>query len=238
MLCPDHGQTSTPVPPDPVIHVVDDDQATLDLLRLLLKTVGLPVITYSLPSLFTQTFDPNRPCCVILDVRMPESNGVETFTWLRQHARTVPVIFVSGYSDLATVIRVMKLGAVEFFEKPFNKQQLIEAVQFWVRRDTAAYQIWVRYKASLDRLATLSVRERQVLDCVLDGKSNKQTARHLGVSPKAIEVHRAHLMRKMNAGNVVELVTQITGCLRCSGSPVTWPPCLNRAQMDDTASSK
>ena len=237
MLFPHRGQPDLrSAAADPVVHVVDDDEATLDLLQLLLKTVGLAAAAYSTPSAFIEAFDPNRPCCVILDLRMPELNGVETLTWLRRRARLVPVIFVSGYSDLATVVRVMKLGTVEYFEKPFNKERLIEAIQLWVRNDIAAHRVWVQHKAGLDRLATLSVRERQVLDCVLDGMSNKQTARRLGVSPKAIEVYRGHLMQKMNAGNVVELVTQIAGCLRCSGHAVIQPPCLRRMAPEDIAS--
>ena len=237
MLSPHRGQPDLgSVAADPVVHVVDDDEATCDLLQLLLKTVGLAAATYALPSAFMEAFDPNRPCCVVLDLRMPESNGVETLTWLRRRARFVPVIFMSGYSDLATAVRVMKLGAVEYFEKPFNKERLIETIQLWVRNDVAAHRLWVQHKAGLDRLATLSARERQVLDCVLDGMSNKQTARQLGVSPKAIEVYRGHLMQKMNAGNVVELVTQIAGCLRCSGHAVIQPPCLKRSEPEDVAS--
>ena len=213
-----HGQgNGSPVTPDSVVHVVDDDEATRDLLQLLLKTVGLKAATYSLPSMFIERFNPDRPGCVILDLRMPESNGVETLAWLRTRARTVPVIFVSGYGDLATVVRAMKLGAVEFFEKPFNKELLIETIQHWVRTDIAAHRSWSQRRVTLDRLATLSGRERQVLECVLDGMSNKETARHLGVSPKAIEIYRGHRMQKMAADNVVKLVMQIAGCLKSAG---------------------
>ena len=218
---------------DTVVHVVDDDEPTQDLLRLLLNTVGLKTTAYSLPSIFIEKFDPARPGCVILDLRMPESNGIETLTWLRTRARTIPVIFVSGHGDLATVVRAMKLGAVEFFEKPFNKELLIETIQHWVRSDIATHRVWTQHAVTLDRLATLSCREKQVLECVLGGMSNKETARHLGVSPKAIEVYRAHLMQKMEVGNVVKLVMQITGCLRYGGHPVTTPPCLNRMELND-----
>ena len=225
----------SPVTPDAIVHVVDDDEPTRDLLRLLLKTVGLQTATYALPSEFMEKFDLDRPGCVILDVRMPESNGIEILTWLRTRARTIPVIFVSGHGDLATVVRAMKLGAAEFFEKPFNKELLIEAIQHWVRSDVATHRIWTQHAVTLDRLATLSCRERQVLECVLDGMSNKETARHLGVGPKAIEVYRAHLMQKMEADNVVKLVIQITGCLRCGGRPMITPPCFNRTKLSDRA---
>ncbi len=223
----------SPATPDAVVHVVDDDESIRDLLQLLLKTVGLKAVTYSSSSVFIEKFDPARPSCVILDLRMPESNGFETLTWMRTRARLVPVIFVSGYGDLATVVRAMKLGAVEFFEKPFNKELLIEAIQHWVRSDIAAHRMWCQHKVTLDRLATLSRRERQVLDCVLDGMSNKETARHLSVSPKAIEIYRGHLMQKMEAGNVVGLVMRIAGCLKCGGQPAIRLPCLDRMRLDD-----
>ena len=219
--------------PDAVVHVVDDDEPTRDLLQLLLRTVGLKTATYSLPSVFIEKFDPDQPGCVILDLRMPESNGIETLAWLRKRARTVPVIVVSGYGDLATVVRTMKLGAVEFFEKPLNKELLIEAIQHWVRSDIAAHRTWSKHKVTLDRLARLSGREAQVLECVLQGMSNKETARHLRVSPKAIEVYRGHLMQKMEAANVVKLVVQIAGCLKCADHHVFRPPFLNRMELDD-----
>ena len=216
--------------PDAVVQVVDDDETMRDLLQLLLKTVGVKAVTYPSSSEFIEKFDPARPGCVILDLRMPESNGFETLTWLRTRARFVPVILVSGYGDLATAVRAMKLGAVEFFEKPFNKELLIEAIQFWVRNDIAAHRNWSEKKLTLDRLATLSNREMQVLECVLQGMSNKETARDLGISPKAIEVYRGHLMKKMEAANVVKLVTQIANCSKalvittCSGpsSAIEW----------------
>jgi two-component system, LuxR family, response regulator FixJ len=223
-----HGQGSgCALTTDAIVHVVDDDEATRDLLQLLLKTVGLAAVTHSLPSAFIEKFDPDRPGCVILDLRMPEANGIETLGQLRRRAPTVPVIFVSGYGDLATVVRAMKLGAVEFFEKPFNKELLIETIQRWVRTDITAHRVWARHKITSDRLARLSGRERQVLECVLDGMSNKQAARHLGVSPKAIEIYRGHLMRKMQAANVVALVLQVAGCLQCARHLVIRPPCLN-----------
>ncbi len=219
---------------DAVVHVVDDDEGIRSLLPLLLKTVGLKAATYALPSMFIDNFDPAQPGCIVLDLRMPEANGVETLTWLQSRARAVPVIFISGYGDLATVVRVMKLGAVEFFEKPLNKELLIETVQHWVRRDVAACQAWRRHRRMLDRIATLSRRERQVLECVLDGMSNKETARHLGVSPKAVEIYRGHLMQKMEADNVVKLVGQIAGCLKFAGHPLLTPPCLQRMGREDT----
>jgi len=183
-----------------------------------------------------EKFDPARPGCVVLDLRMPEMSGIEILSWLRaraRRARAIPVIFVSGYGELATVLRAMKLGAVEYFEKPFDKELLIETIQHWVRSDIATHRVWTQHAVTLHRLATLSGRERQVLECVLGGMSNKETARRLGASPKAIEIYRAHLMRKMEADNVVKLVIQIAGCLKCADPAVFRPPCLNRIELED-----
>ncbi len=219
--------------PSAVVHVVDDDETARESLRLLLHTVGLDVATYPLPSVFVEKFVPDRPCCVVLDLRMPEANGIETLGQLRTHARGVPVILVSAYRDVATVVRAMKLGAVDFFEKPFNKELLIETVQYWIRHDVAAHRNWSQRQVTLDRLARLSGRERQVLECVLDGMSNKEAARHLGVSPKAIEIYRGHLMHKMQAGNVVSLVLQVAGCMKGARHSGIRPPCLDRAELEE-----
>ncbi len=157
---------------------------------------------------------------------MPEASGIDTLTWLRKNARTVPVIFMSGYADMATVVRAMNLGAVDFFEKPLNKELLIESIQRWIRKDIMAHRIWSEHKATSDKLATLSSRESQVLACVLEGMSNKETARILGVSPKAIELYRGHLMQKMNADNVVKLVLRVSSCVMGGGGVPIRPPCL------------
>lgn len=215
---------------DVVVSVVDDDEATRDSLRLMLRTVGLEASTYALPSDFIERFDPDRPGCVILDLRMPELNGIETLVRLRERARTVPVIFHTGYSCLSAVVRAMKLGAVDFFEKPIDGELLLESIQHWVEYDIKAHEALRLRQVTLARLARLSGRERQVLDCVLNGMSNKETARRLGVSPKAIEVYRAHLMQKMEVRNVVKLVVQVVGCLSLANHFESCPPCLNRCQ--------
>ena len=105
---------------DVAVYVVDDDRATLDVLRLVLKTVGLEVAAYSSPGEFLEKVDPHRPGCVVLDLWMPESNGFETLIRLRERAKTIPVVFLTGHGDVSAVIRAMRLGAVDFFEKPVN----------------------------------------------------------------------------------------------------------------------
>ncbi len=183
-------------------------------MRLLLKTVGLEVAAYASASEFIEKFDPHRPGCVILDLWMPELNGFETLIRLRQRAKAVPVIFLTAHGDLSAVVRAMKLGAVDFFEKPANNGLLLESIQHWVQHDIKVRQALHRRQVTLDRLAKLSRRQRQILDCVLNGMTNKEMARHLGVSPKAIETYRRQLMQKMEACNIVKLAVQVGGCLQ------------------------
>lgn len=210
------------------MYVVDDDAITHDVLRLVFQTVGLEIAAFASPVQFIDKFDPTRPACVVLDLRMPEMDGIETLALLRRRSKTTPVIFLTGYGDLSAVVRAMKLGAVDFLEKPVNSGLLLECVQHWLQYDIKAHQALRRRRATLVRLAKLSSRQRQVLDCVLNGMSNKETARHLGISPKAIELHRAHVMQKMGARNLVNLVVEVVGCLNCADRIEDHPPCLQR----------
>ena len=202
-----------------VVYVVDDDVSTRDSLRLLLKTVGLETIAFSSPIEFLESFASDRPSCVVLDLRMPELNGLETLARLRDRSNTVPAIFLTGHGDLTAVVRAMKLGAADFLEKPVNSELLLESIQHWIEYDIKAHDALRQRQKTLARLAKLSNRQRQVLDCVLNGMSNKETARHLGVSPKAVELYRASVMHKMEAPNVVKLVIDVVGCLRPASQP-------------------
>ncbi len=213
---------------DVVVYVVDDDGCARDATQLLLMTVGLDAATFESPLEFIEEFDARRPGCVILDLRMPELNGIETLIRLQERSRTVPVIFLTGHGDLSAVVRAMKLGAVDFFEKPVNSELLLESIQHWVQYDISAHEALHQREATLARVEKLSNRERQVLDCVLNGMSNKETARHLGVGPKAIEIYRAHLMQKMQVHSVVNLVIQILGSFKMVKPPEASPPGLYR----------
>jgi FixJ family two-component response regulator len=168
-----------------------------------------------------------------MDLRMPELNGIETIVRLHEKATTIsarvmPVIMISGYLCPSTLRRAIKQGVVDFFEKPLDKELLLESIQHWIQYDIGAHARWQRHHAMTARLATLSRRERQVLTSMLEGMSNKEIARHLGVSPKAIETYRANLMRKMEARTAASLAVQVAGCLDSSGQPVMCPTCLYR----------
>jgi FixJ family two-component response regulator len=145
---------------------------------------------------------------------------------LRERAKAIPVVFLTGHGDLPAAVRAMRLGAVDLFEKPVNSGVLLECIQHWVQYDIKAHEALRRRQLTLARLAKLSSRQRQVLDCVLKGMSNKETARHLGVSPKAIEISRAIVMEKMGARSVAELVFGVCGCLHLADRLEGCPPCL------------
>ncbi len=191
-------------------------------------TVGLDAATFESPLEFIEKFDARRPGCVILDLRMPELNGIETLARLQERSKTVPVIFLTGHGDLSAVVRAMKLGAVDFFEKPVSSELLLESIQHWVEYDISAHEALHQREATLARVEKLSNRERQVLDCVLNGMSNKETARHLGVGPKAIEIYRAHLMQKMQVHSVVNLVIEVLGSFKMVKPSKASPPSLYR----------
>ena len=228
--CPSRGRAKNAPPelappvPNVIVYAIDDDGAMLDILRLMLNTVGLEVAAYSSPGEFIEKVDPRRPGCVILDLWMPELNGFETLVRLRERAKTIPVVFLTGHGDVSAVIRAMRLGAVDFFEKPVNNGVLLESIQHWVQYDIRTHEALRRRQLTLTRLAKLSSRQRQVLDCVLKGMSNKETARHLGVSPKAIEISRALVMEKMGAHNVVHLILDVAGCLPLAEQIEGCPP--------------
>ena len=203
----------------PIVYVVDDDECARDSMRLLLMTVDLQAAVCGSPFEFIEEFDPRRPACVVLDQRMPGMNGIETLLRVREWSNTVPVIFVSGHGDTSTVLHAMKLGAVDFFEKPISTEQVLGSIQHCIQYDVMAHRARRQREVTMARVAKLSNRERQVLDCVLNGMSNKETARHLGVGPKTIEVHRAHLMQKMEVHSVAKLVIQILGTFKIVGNP-------------------
>jgi two-component system response regulator FixJ len=211
---------------DASVYIVDDDNAVRDSLALLFKTVRMNARTFISPHEFLACSDLAHPGCILLDLRMPELNGLEVLTRLHERSEMMPVLIVTGYGNAPTAVRAVKLGAKEFLEKPVNEEFLIERVQHWVDADARSRQELAHHASLTAHLNSLSQRERQVLDCILTGMSNKEAARQLAISPKAIEIYRAHLMKKMEARTVVDLVLEVAGCIKCRGAPVIDPPCL------------
>ncbi len=188
------------------VYVVDDDDAMRESLTWLIESVGLNVETYASADEFLESYYPGRPGCVLLDVRMPGMSGLELQGHLQKQQVTVPVIMITGHGDVPMAVRAMKSGAIDFIEKPFNDEQLLESIRNALaiddtRRDEQSFKAEVA-----SRLAQLTPRESEVMDMVTAGKSNKEIANSLGVSAKTVEAHRAKVMEKMEAGSLAELV--------------------------------
>jgi two-component system, LuxR family, response regulator FixJ len=194
------------VQPNSVVHVIDDDEAVRDSLAFLLKTARLDVRTYDSALAFLSSLPNAGSGCIITDVRMPELSGVDLLRRLKELKVGMPVIVITGHGDVQLAVEAMKIGAVDFIEKPFDDELLLAAVKSALGRwEKGAQQESERTKL-LDKLAILSPRERDVLEGLVAGKPNKIIAFDLGISPRTVEIYRANVMTKMNAGSLSELV--------------------------------
>jgi len=192
--------------PDPTVYIVDDDPDMRDSLLWLLKTVGLRAVTFATPSEFARSFSGEGPACLVLDVRMPGTSGLDLFEDLAARGLRVPVLFITAYADVQMAVRAMKLGAVEFLEKPFNGHVLLEKIQKALEDDADRIAREADLQAVRARLETLTDKEREVLGMIRDGRPNKDIAARLDVTPRAVELRRASLMRKLGVGSLTELL--------------------------------
>jgi len=193
--------------PDPIVYVVDDEPAIRDSLALLLRSVGLATRTFESAQAFLDAFRPEPGACLLADVRMPGMSGLELQERLHARGLKVPVIVLTGHGDIAMAVRAMKAGAADFIEKPYNDQVLIDAVHRALAASRAPQSAPAADRAGIEaRLATLSPREREVMQLVIEGKPNKVIATRLGLSTRTVEVHRAKVMEKMEARSLAELV--------------------------------
>ena len=186
------------------MYIVDDDAQVRRFLSEVMVSIGLEVEEYSSGDDFVRHFGADGPACVLLDIRMPRVTGPEVHDWLREKHPSVRVIFLTGYADVPTAVRAMRLGAFDFIEKPFNVQQLIERVNEAMRAAADDRQQENAREAS--GLLALTPRERDVLRGVVRGLRNKLIAAELGISERTVETHRANVMLKMRAQSVAELV--------------------------------
>lgn len=191
---------------DVQVYVVDDDPAVRESLRWLMDSVSLPVATCDSAKAFLDAYHPDKPGCVVLDVRMPAMSGLELQDRMAAEGIGLPIIFITGHGDVPMAVRALKNGAVDFIEKPFSDQTLLDRIQHAVERSRRQIEE-ARCRDELDhRMSTLSPRERDVMSLVVNGKSNKAIAATLGLSPKTVEVHRARVMEKMQANSLPDLV--------------------------------
>lgn len=188
------------------VIVIDDDAAMREALEHLLQSVGIRVTTHASVAEFSACPLPDGPCCLVLDVRLPGQSGLEFQQQLARRGMHIPIIFVTGHADVRMSVRAMKAGAVEFLEKPFRDQDLLDAVEVALSRDRLRRAEVQALKALEARLETLTVRERQIMPLVAAGKLNKQIAAELGVTEITVKVHRGQMMRKMGARTLADLV--------------------------------
>jgi two-component system, LuxR family, response regulator FixJ len=199
--------------PSPTVFVVDDDASVRRALARLIQSVGLPVEAFPGAAEFLAGYDRSRPGCLVLDIRMPHTSGLELQQMLLSEGCELPVIFMTGYGDVSMSVRAMKAGALDFIQKPFSDQDLLDAVKQAIERDTKLRAARAQQASVARRVARLTPREREVFALVAAGHLNKEIARQLGTSEKTIKAHRGHMMQKMEAGSVAELVmlAQVAG---------------------------
>ena len=191
---------------EPVVHVIDDDEALRDSLAFLLTAARLKVRTYKSAVEFLESIATVEPGCVITDVRMPDVSGVDLLRRLKASDRALPVIVVTGHGDVPLAVEAMKLGAIEFLEKPFDDDALLDAVKSALNRAEREARCDAEQAEISERLETLSARERQVLRGLVAGQPNKVIAFDLGISPRTVEIYRANVMTKMKAASLSDLV--------------------------------
>lgn len=188
------------------VFVVDDDADVRKSLRFLFESAGHKAEVFASANEFLAVFDAARPGCLVADVRMPGMSGVDLQAELVRRGCAIPVIFISGQSDVPIAVRAMKAGAADFIEKPYSDQQLLDRVQREIERDAERRREAARRGEAQAFYETLSPREREVMALVVLGKANKQVAAKLDLSQKTIEVHRSAVMRKLHVQNLPDLV--------------------------------
>jgi FixJ family two-component response regulator len=191
------------------VFVVDDDAGVRSSIRLLLKSVGIPATPMASAQEFLDAFDPAQPGCLVLDIRMPGMNGLELQQQLNLRGAIIPVLFITGHGDVPMAVEAMQQGAFDFLQKPFRDQELIDRIHKALERDRESRTALAQHGQIRAKLEALTSRERQVLDLLTQGKQNKVMAAELGISQRTVEIHRAHVMDKLGARSLAQLVRMV-----------------------------
>ncbi len=194
---------------EPTVFIVDDDLEVREALQLLLQSVGLRVELHASAQAYLERFEPQRPGCLVLDVRMPGMSGLELQARLSAETLHPPVVVITGHGDVPMAVRAVQAGAVDFIEKPFRDQELLDSVHRALEQDAKQRGEATRIADIREHIARLSPREREVLEGVVAGKRNKVIAAELGVTQSTVEVHRARVMEKMEADTLSDLMRMV-----------------------------
>lgn len=193
----------------PIVYIVDDDKDLRTSLAWLLESVSVQAQCFAGADEFLSQYDPQQPACLVLDVRMPETSGFQLQEILNQRGSTLPTIFVSAHGDIPMSVTAMKNGALDFVEKPYNPQQMIDRIQAALKTAVHAQADQQQRQNLQGKLALLTSREREVLMLVIDGKASKVIARELNISVKTVDVHRTKIKEKMGVSSIAMLVREV-----------------------------
>lgn len=193
------------MPDDSVVFIIDDDAAIRDSLSWLVESVGLRVKTFANGDEFLEAYDPSLLGCIVLDVRMPGLSGLDLQEELNRRASDLPVLIITGYGEVQGAVRALKAGAADYLQKPVSDQTLLDRIQDCLRANIRERKKRADQADVVSRMASLTRRQRQVMDLVVDGRSNKEIGRRLDISVKTVESHRGHVMRKMGVSTIADL---------------------------------
>ena len=196
--------------PDALVYLVDDEFAVRDSLALLIESTGQTVRSFASAEAFLNNYDPEQPGCLLLDVRMPSMSGLELQDELLRREISIPIIFISGHAGIPDSAKAFRAGAVDFLEKPFDNEILLERIEEAIKKDIASREQRIEHRKIQNRLDHLTVREKEVLSLIVRGHSNKEMARILDISNRTVEAHRASIMEKMQAESLAELMVMVT----------------------------
>ena len=194
---------------EPTVFVVDDDPGVGDSISLLLRSVGLPAKIFLSANEFLEEYDPEKPGCLVLDVRMPGMSGLDLQIRLQEMESILPIIFVTAHGDVPMAVNAVKAGAVDFIQKPFRDQELLDKIQEALEVDARIRAERTNLAKIRSRLESLTPRETEVMGLVVAGKPNKNIARALGISQRTVEIHRARVMEKMKVRSLSMLVQMV-----------------------------